>query len=880
MKVLFRIIGIAVFLFSVNQLSAQCGAQMVVPSPQATGVCEGMTDTVTFAPTGNCPGSYEYQIESSNNVVIQPWTASNQYIFTPDSTDTYNVLARCSTCPSTVVTDTFLVEVVQEPSILADTITCYGTPLTMNGIGDTSVTLSWWDTPDNNGNQLATTSSYTTPPLTANDTFYLHANGTVAGGTTGSILITEAGTGGFPGASSADYLEIANLYGTAINTTGWVAAINGTSYTNINTVNPVIWNLPSNFAPCSMVSRTDVQGNNYWGSNMFWNPGNNGWAIIIDDQGNVVDFIGWGWSNAQLASFNVNINGFNITLGPSDWIGNSCPPACGANGAGNPFSFSRVGNTDNNNAADFVCQATSLNQVNPSLNCGWVSSNITCPVMTTVVVDMPPTGTAPDTTFVECYANIPAPDSLIIDDEADDNGIPTVQYMGETSNGMMCPEILTRTYRVQDSCSNFIDLEHIIIINDTIAPVMDPAPQDLAVACYSDIPPIDTLNWTDNCLGSGTVVANEVSSGTTCPEVFTRTWTVTDTCGNVATQTQIITVHDTIAPVIDAAPADLTLQCYDDIPPMVSLNWTDNCDGSGVLNGSEVSDGQTCPETFTRTWSYIDGCGNAATQTQVIIVNDNTPPTADPLPSLQLTELPPADTNIIQNVYDNCGTPVLAWVGDNSNGGFCPEYVTRTYSLTDGCGNITFLTQEFTIGDNPPNVSFTADPTLLDNLSDGIVNFTNNTTGAESYTWDFGDFSDISNATSPSHEYDITQTTTYDVWLVAASPFDCLDSATLSIDVFQELIYFVPNAFTPDGDQFNQTFNPVFAAGFDPLDYNFIVMNRWGEILFESNDDTQGWDGTYGGKIVEEGTYLYKIEFGLENNDARKIVTGHVSLIK
>src|SRR5680860_1467381 len=87
--------------------------------------------------------------------------------------------------------------------------------------------LSWWDTPTNIGNELSATGSYTTPPMNDDDTVYLHVEGTVVGGGgQGSILITEAGLEGFAGGSgSEDYLEISNLYGSTINTTGWTAAI-------------------------------------------------------------------------------------------------------------------------------------------------------------------------------------------------------------------------------------------------------------------------------------------------------------------------------------------------------------------------------------------------------------------------------------------------------------------------------------------------------------------------------------------------------------------------------------------------------------------------------------------------------------------------------
>jgi len=96
------------------------------------------------------------------------------------------------------------------------------------------------------------------------------------------------------------------------------------------------------------------------------------------------------------------------------------------------------------------------------------------------------------------------------------------------------------------------------------------------------------------------------------------------------------------------------------------------------------------------------------------------------------------------------------------------------------------------------------------------------------------------------------------------------------------LIYYIPNSFTPDGDDYNQTFKPVFTTGYDVNNFTMLIFNRWGEIVFESHDANAGWDGTYGvdsDKIVE-GTYVWKIEFKTSKSDERKSLIGHVTLIK
>ncbi len=116
--------------------------------------------------------------------------------------------------------------------------------------------------------------------------------------------------------------------------------------------------------------------------------------------------------------------------------------------------------------------------------------------------------------------------------------------------------------------------------------------------------------------------------------------------------------------------------------------------------------------------------------------------------------------------------------------------------------------------------------------------------------------------------------------LIAYSSLGCTDTAFSTVQIIDELLYYVPNSFSPDGDSFNQTFEPVFTAGFDPYDYTFQIFNRYGELIFQSNDAGIGWDGTFGGDISQDGTYTWKIEFKALENDERSVVVGHVIVIR
>jgi gliding motility-associated-like protein len=109
-----------------------------------------------------------------------------------------------------------------------------------------------------------------------------------------------------------------------------------------------------------------------------------------------------------------------------------------------------------------------------------------------------------------------------------------------------------------------------------------------------------------------------------------------------------------------------------------------------------------------------------------------------------------------------------------------------------------------------------------------------------------------------------------------------VDTYDLTIQYQEQEIFYIPNSFTPDGDNFNQMFKPIFTSGFDPYNFEMIIYNRWGEIVFETKDVNIGWDGSYGtdGRDVQEGAYTYKITYKNPQIDERKIVVGHISLIR
>ena len=125
--------------------------------------------------------------------------------------------------------------------------------------------------------------------------------------------------------------------------------------------------------------------------------------------------------------------------------------------------------------------------------------------------------------------------------------------------------------------------------------------------------------------------------------------------------------------------------------------------------------------------------------------------------------------------------------------------------------------------------------------------------------WDFDD-SSTSLFENPMHEFE--NPGIYNVMLTVSDTNLCVDSIVHKIIMYYDYVLYVPNTFTPNGDGENDEFVPIGLRMEKYESYQFIIYNRWGEILFESDDINKGWNGTTrdGENIAPIGVYLYFIE--------------------
>jgi gliding motility-associated-like protein len=181
-----------------------------------------------------------------------------------------------------------------------------------------------------------------------------------------------------------------------------------------------------------------------------------------------------------------------------------------------------------------------------------------------------------------------------------------------------------------------------------------------------------------------------------------------------------------------------------------------------------------------------------------------------------------------------------------------------------------------------PRASFTYGPQPVTMLNTE-VSFQNNSSGAENYQWSFekGD-PGTSVSENPTVSFPEAVVDNYFVNLVAISEFGCLDTASMNVIVESEVILYAPNTFTPDGDQYNEQWR-VFIEGVDIQDFELLIFDRWGELIWESKDPAASWDGTYGAANADQvptGTYVWQIRTSDAFTDKRYEWQGQVTVLK
>jgi len=394
-----------------------------------------------------------------------------------------------------------------------------------------------------------------------------------------------------------------------------------------------------------------------------------------------------------------------------------------------------------------------------------------------------------------------------------------------------------------------------------------------------------TYDWVDN---SGTQVFATEDGNVSPAQDEVYTFTATDANGCSAATNVLVQVNDSLTltpfgdtPICEGTTSSLSALAGGGDGGPYTYTWDQ---GLGVGQNQTVSPTQTTVYTVTVT----DGCETPPVSAQVTI-------TVNTVPSISfsgdvLSGCAPVTTMFSDNNVP-AGASCLWSFGDGGVSTQCglTSYtftepgcwdVTLTITTAEGCvGTVTIPNYVCVSGYPTADFSFGPQPT---NVLNPVISFINESYNADTYNWTFdtGGAADQSQFEHPTYTFPNTNPGTYEVCLEAITNDGCTDTICQNVVIDEEFIIYVPNAFTPGGsDLINNEFRPI-VKGEDPLQYSFMVFNRWGELIFESSHPSIGWDGYYKGLLSQTDVYVWKVSCVDASTNNRHEYIGHVTLLK
>ncbi len=409
------------------------------------------------------------------------------------------------------------------------------------------------------------------------------------------------------------------------------------------------------------------------------------------------------------------------------------------------------------------------------------------------------------------------------------------------------------------------------------------------------------------CYGTNTYVYANASGGT---PPYTYLWSQTFTGpGPHLVSPTITTIYTVSAIDNNNCPSTVYNINVNVLPPLaVTPTSTFACDKDTVkLNPNITQPGNGGPYTYlwnsSSSNSTYNVVANYATNpnTHTLVVSDGcTIPDAVAVYTVNVYPLPTAA--ISSNLTDGCvplsvNVAASSTISSNYNWFFTngtdslyasgsPANVIFTssglYSLSlhiediNNCKNDTTINNYFNVYPLPI-VNFLATPQVTNEINP-VIQFINNTTGATSYNWHFGDNSPISNEFEPYHLYN--DTGEYVVTLVAYNQYGCWDKQETIVIINPSFHVYIPNIFTPDENNLNDIFN-VKGTGLSKENFVMRIYDRWGIMIYETIDIEEGWNGKFKGtdEYVKNGVYVYVILLDDYKGKQHKYI-GHVTVEK
>ncbi len=184
--------------------------------------------------------------------------------------------------------------------------------------------------------------------------------------------------------------------------------------------------------------------------------------------------------------------------------------------------------------------------------------------------------------------------------------------------------------------------------------------------------------------------------------------------------------------------------------------------------------------------------------------------------------------------------------------------ITLTVAADNGCSALVTLPDMINLGGKPV-ADFIVPESL--NIMEPEVAFADNSTGADSWSWVFGDtLSDsllnISIESSPSHIY--SEPGGYCALLTVTNTTGCIDTTEKCFEIYTDYTFYIPNSFSPNNDGKNDEF---YCKGEGVMEFKMDIFDRWGTIVFTTTDINQHWDGKplKSARVAQQDSYVYDI---------------------
>ena len=353
-------------------------------------------------------------------------------------------------------------------------------------------------------------------------------------------------------------------------------------------------------------------------------------------------------------------------------------------------------------------------------------------------------------------------------------------------------------------------------------------------------------------------------------QTITLTLNAVNQFGCTSSGTVTVTVFPN--PIVNLLANSLVLCEGENLTLTASGADTYSWQGLGLHNSSTATQSifPTSTQSYEVFGSTVNGCIDSA-EVQVVV-------NLKPILTITDNQEICAGESVVISVS---GADTYNWtpVGSGTTFVFTPSQTSNYQVVGTSLNGCKDSAQTTVIVHPNPIANVSATPLFLTSDSP-FVTFQNSSLGQSVSIWNFGDGTILeNNSGSIEYTYPFSEGN-YLVNLTVSNEFGCSDFTTISIQIKGDVIFYIPNSFTPDGDEYNNMFTPIFTSGFDPANFKMDIYNRWGELIFETFDARKGWDGYLDFKKCPIGTYSYSIMYKLPETDEYRLVNGHVNLVR